>query len=177
MRKTLLMLLALLTVFAHAQETYKLELTKSTLQISGTSTVSDWVVNAESISGDLSTNRQEITSLELLVPVANIKSERGPTMDNKMHAALKKEAHPTVKFVLENHDDASVILGNLTIAGVTNPVEIPVDFKVENEWLNITGKKPIMLKDFEMEPPSAMFGQIVVGEEVFVIFDLYYSKD
>ena len=51
------------------------------------------MVNAESISGDLSTNRQEITSLELLVPVANIKSERGPTMDNKMHAALKKEAN------------------------------------------------------------------------------------
>ena len=67
----------------------------------GTSTLSDWTVKSEKITGSLSINakgnsknslkKELISSISLLIPVKNIRSDRGQTMDNKIYKTLKAE--------------------------------------------------------------------------------------
>ena len=67
-------------------------------------------------------------------------------------------------------------MGSLNIAGAEKTVEIPVTMETASEGLKIKGQKKLVLQDYGMEPPTAMFGQIVVGDEVTVNFDLLFSK-
>lgn len=132
--------------------------------------------NRRRVSCNLNIDSKKIANLELKVPVADIKSERGVAMDSKMHDALKKEEYPSIGFVLKNQIQQSTLSGELTIAGVKKSVKLPIEFKIESEMVHLKGDKSLILKDYGIIPPSAMFGQIVVGEEVTVFFELYFSS-
>ena len=162
-----------------AQESYTLS-EGSTLKIDGTSTLHDWTVTATQMEGSLTENGDAITAVDFSVPVADIKSDRAAAMDKKMHEALKKEEHPQVSFMV---DGASVSMGAnqelkgmLSIAGVENEVAVPVSISEKDGKLQISGEKKIVLADYGMERPSAMFGSIVVGEDVTVKFDLMFAN-
>lgn len=43
------------------------------------------------------------------------------------------------------------------------------------KFLHLQGSKSLKLADFQVEPPTAMFGQIVTGDEISVVLDLYFS--
>ncbi|MEQ8807891.1 MAG: YceI family protein, partial [Imperialibacter sp.] len=63
--------------------------------------------------------------------------------------------------------------GNLTIAGKTNAVTLPVAGKRDaNGKYSFEGSYKLNMKDYDMEPPTAMFGQIVTGEEVEISVNL-----
>lgn len=158
-----------------AQEGYSLQ-DDSTLKINGTSTIHDWTVAAEQLNGKLTADGNAPKSIEFDVVVEGIKSERGPTMDNKMYDALKKDEHPKINFTLKEVKNLSVLVGTLTIAGNSENVEIPVTLDHKGDNVKLSGKYGIALADFGIEPPTAMFGQIVVGEKVEVEFDLNFSK-
>lgn len=175
MRFLITIVLVLSTFSLQAQETYMLQ-DDSTLKINGTSTIHDWTVAAEQLNGKLTADGQSPKSIELDVVVEGIKSERGPTMDNKMYDALKKDEHPKINFTLKEVKSSSVLVGTLSIAGQSKNVEIPVAFDHTGENIKLSGKYGIALADFGIEPPTAMFGQIVVGEKVEVEFALNFSK-
>ena len=167
----------LLTVLVgYSQETYTLS-EGSLLTISGTSTVHSWTVTANNIQGTMS-YADNIKDVRLQVPVADIKSERGAAMDKKMHGALKMEQHPDVSFVFSEIDnsDGLSIKGKLTIAGVEKSVDLKSEILAVDKGYSIKGAKEITLQDFGMEPPTAMFGQIVVGDKVTVNYNLIFSK-
>ena len=48
---------------------------------------------------------------------------------------------------------------------------------LEGTSMKLKGAKEITLQDFSMTPPTAMFGQIVVGDKVTVNFDLVFVKE
>ena len=171
----LLVLLVAFTFVGRAQDEYTLSDT-STLTINGTSTVHEWEVAANSVSATLIYDGTAPKEIDLEVAVDDIKSERGAAMDKKMHEALKKEAHPKVIFKLKEVKGTSTLVGSLNIAGAEKTVEIPVTMETASEGLKIKGQKKLVLQDYGMEPPTAMFGQIVVGDEVTVNFDLLFSK-
>ncbi len=158
-----------------AQESYRIA-SDSQLTIDGTSTVHSWTVSANKMEGSLSLQNGSPTAINFEVPVAEIRSERGATMDKKMHAALKKEEHPKVSFVLEQIKNTSVLVGVLAIAGIEKTVEIDAEIETDGSVMKIKGEQKIILQDFEMEPPTAMFGQIIVGDEVSVKFDLVFER-
>ena len=172
----LLMLFVASSIIGQAQDEYTLA-DSSKLTISGTSTVSDWDVVANSVAANLKYDGVAPKQINLEVEVADIMSERGASMDKKMHDALKKEQHPKVTFKLTEVKNKSTLVGSLAIAGVEKTVEIPVKMESNSEGLKISGKKKIVLKNYNIEPPSAMFGQIIVGDDVTVNFDLVFSKN
>lgn len=158
------------------QETYALS-EESALTIDGTSTIHDWTVAANQISGNLQAADGLPKEIVFEVEVDGIKSERGAAMDKKMHDALKKEEHPKVAFTL-TRAEASNLVGTLTIAGKEQLVEVPSKVEViDGGAIKISGEKSLVLQDYDIEPPTAMFGQIVVGDEVTVKFDLVFSKE
>ncbi|WP_276165304.1 YceI family protein [Zobellia alginiliquefaciens] len=169
-----LVLFVSLTWLGQAQEYALSDASKMT--ISGSSTVHDWEVAANTVNATLEYDGTAPKKINLEVAVEDIKSERGAAMDKKMHEALKKEEHPNVTFKLVEVKNTSILVGTLNIAGTEKSVEIPVTMETVSDGLKITGQKKLILQDYGMEPPTAMFGQIIVGDEVTVNFDLTFSK-
>jgi polyisoprenoid-binding protein YceI len=161
----------------YSQETYKLS-ESSLLTISGTSTVHSWTVTANSLQGSMSYT-DDIKDIRLRVPVADIKSERGAAMDKKMHGALKLEQHPEVIFTFQEIDNNSglSIKGQLNVAGVEKPIGLRSEVLAVDNGYSIKGSQEIVLQDFGIEPPTAMFGQIVVGDKVTVNYNLTFVKE
>ena len=179
MKKTILTLfLASTTLLSFAQETYTTA-SASVLTITGTSTIHDWTVTANTIQGTLKVDGNSLKEISFEVAVEGIISERGATMDKKTHNALRKEEHPKVIFSAEGIDISSTgnqnISGKLNIAGVVKEVGIKVEIKRSTGEIRIKGEKKITLMDFDIEPPTAMFGSIVVGDDVTINFDLVFK--
>ncbi|MCK0146447.1 YceI family protein [Arenibacter sp. F26102] len=182
MKNRLSLIALLFLVFAgYAQETYTLA-KESVLKINGSSTIHDWTVIANSMKGSMKMDAGVLKNLNFQVEVAEINSERGAAMDKKMHAALKVEEHPEVSFKFkEIKKDGSAensfhIMGMLNIAGAEKEVDITSEFQEVGGKYVFKGSKEIKLQDFNMEPPTAMFGQIIVGDNVTIHFDLVFAK-
>ncbi|EAR00583.1 YceI family protein [Maribacter sp. HTCC2170] len=177
------LIIALFTIgcfsIAWSQEKYSLS-SESSLTVDGSSTLHDWTVTANTIDGALINEGNVLKEVSFSVEVASIISERGKTMDKKTHNALKKEEHPQVLFSAANvafsGGDNQSISGKLNIAGVEKDVVFSTTIKNTGD-LQITGNYKITLQDYNMEPPTAMFGSIVVGDDVTVNFDLIFVKN
>jgi polyisoprenoid-binding protein YceI len=166
------------------------------MTVSGTSTLHDWTSNVTEVKGFVEVDEkfgkggkvkkgEEVALVSIQVPVKSIISPRGATMDKKTYDALKSEQHPEIIFTLRNSPVSSVesieftihAKGDLTVAGVTKKVEFPVSGKqLSEDRLSFKGAYKLNMKDYDMTPPSAMFGQIVTGEEVEIRFELVVNK-
>lgn len=184
--------LLFITAGAEAQNTFQL-LPESTMQITGTSTIHDWECDVEEMNlntnmgdsikkGVVPTTAEFIRSLTLTVPVREIESGKGG-MNRKIYGALKEEEHPTIQYrftggEIVGSDTTSGTFtvnanGNLTIAGVTRQVTFPVEGSFsEQGQIRFTGSYGLNMKDYEVDPPSAVFGTIKAGKEVTVTFNV-----
>ncbi len=169
---------------------------ESTMTISGTSTLHDWTSKADTLIGYVEVDKKmiergspkkgdKIISVHLEVPVKSIISPRGATMDKKTWNALKSEEHPRIIFEMKEGKIANIkgssftvqAKGTLSIAGKTKDIEFPVGGEfVASGKMKFTGSYNINMRDYDVEPPSAMFGQIVTGEEVEIKFELIVNK-
>ena len=64
--------------------------------------------------------------------------------------------------------------GNLTLAGVTRQIQMDVNVEETSEGIRYTGSVPLKMSDFEIRPPTAMFGALRTGDEVTVGFDVVF---
>jgi polyisoprenoid-binding protein YceI len=129
------------------------------------------------MQGVLTKEGPNIKSIDFQVDVAGIKSERGATMDNKMYAALKMEDHPKVLFSFDKQKSETTLTGSLIIAGKSNSVDLDVVIHTSPKTWRITGERKLTLLDYGIEPPTAMFGQVIVGEDIVVKFDLFFESN
>jgi polyisoprenoid-binding protein YceI len=176
----LLAVFALVSSVGVAQKQYVLT-GGSSITISGTSTISDWKVRSQAPVGKLVLEQSgKISTVEVVLPVESIKSERGETMDNKMYGALKKEEHPRIFFVLSKPVElgkagSTVASGEVTIAGVSRPMSFDVEVDHKNGQVSVVGRKSVKMTAFGVEPPTAMFGQIVAGDDIVVDLNLIFA--
>lgn len=177
MKKVITLVFLIFFATVSAQDVYTLS-NISKLTINGTSTAHEWTVTANTMQGSFTMQGSEPKLIDFEVEVADVLSERGATMDKKMHAALKKEAHPKIYFNLNEVKD-DILVGLLNIAGVEKTIKlenIKVAFKLDENIIELTGEKELTLQDFDVVPPTAMFGQIIVGNEITVKFDLFFER-
>ncbi len=192
---TILFLLSFTFGTAIAQQNSATLMDKSSMQIEGTSNVHDWSADVEEMNFDISFNTSAVTSssipnlveaLSLTIPVESMESGKGG-LDRKMHGALKKDDHPNIKFELtssEVSDTASSnssiylnISGTLTVAGVSRDINFPVEGTVvDNGTYKFTGNYEINMEDYDVDPPSAMFGAVRSGKMVTVSFELFFKE-
>lgn len=188
--------LMFLYTFGEAQ-TVKLNVTEETkMTVTGSSTLHDWTSQVNTVNGSVEVGEKmlkkgkakkgdDIANVNIIVPVKSIISPRGATMDKKTYNALKSEEHPEITFVLNDNEVSSVVgdtlhinaSGDLTIAGITKAVKFPVKGNIiSSDKMIFIGAYKLNMVEYDMEPPSAMFGQIVTGEEVEIKFELVVSK-
>lgn len=182
MRRTtgilLFLLIGLSSLSSYGQKTYKIN-SDSKVLIHGTSTLHDWTIEAQDISGtakaEASGELKNIDQLTFKIRTESIESGKSK-MNNYTYEALKSEEHPYISFSLANIKNIGSgkvsAEGFVTIAGVKKKIAVSGEYSLNGSKISIKGKKDINMKDFNIEPPSVMFGTIVVGEMVNIEYDL-----
>lgn len=187
--KKLSILFALLTMSFSlaAQEEYKL--TKSSVKMSGTSTLHDWTADVTKVSGSgqltFSNNALSgIKSLNINMTTNSIKSSKGSTMDNNIYKELKAKANPTMAYSLTKVNSISQkggvytleTEGKLTIAGTTKTIALSVTGKVAGTEIVFKGTKKLKMTDFNVEPPVLFLGTLKTDNNVDITFEATFTN-
>lgn len=175
-------LIVISTGFTFAQDAYKTQ--KASVMIAGTSTMHDWEMKGEAFTCTANFKMEsgkvvEVSGLHLTIPVSSLKSGKG-AMDKNAYSALKADDHKNISFVLTSSKIVGNKLlssGNLTIAGVTKPIELESTYTL-NADNTITTKttESFKMTEYKVEPPSFMFGSVTTGDAITLTFELTFKK-
>jgi polyisoprenoid-binding protein YceI len=170
-----------------AQTEYKLS--KSSIKMSGTSTLHDWTADVPKVSGSgqmTFTNNafSGIKSLNITMTTNSIKSSKGETMDKNMMRELKAKENPTMTYNLTKV--ASITPkgsgytleteGKLTIAGTTKTINMTVTATVNGGQITFKGTKNVKMTDYNVEPPVMFLGTLKTDNNVDITFDATFAS-
>lgn len=160
---------------------------ESKLWFDGTSTVRDWSCKAPQIqaaidaeaaaAGAVLEGRKAVRTVDLTFPVAALDCENR-TMNNHMRNALNATQHQTIRFQLTDYtlaraaNTTGALQGQLTINGQTRAITVPVQFANAAGALRVTGRYPLAMTQWGVQPPRLMMGTLKVGDTITVNFDL-----
>lgn len=172
----------------------------SKVRIAGTSTLHDWTMDGQIIAGHLEVDPaiQFDQSKEMLtgasggkvnaraqvnIPVRSLKSGM-TSMDSVMQEAMKQKNHAQIQFrltemsVKEGHKVGTPFLldtkGELTVAGVTNKISMPVSIERVNEKrLKIMGTHALKMTSYGVTPPAPALalGAIKTGNDIKITLE------
>ncbi len=108
-------------------------------------------------------------------------------MNNKIYGALKEKKHPNIVYTFksaelaESNAEAGTFTlnatGELTVAGATRTINFPVEGTItDDETVQFSGSYKLNMKDYDVDPPSAVFGTIKAGEEVTISFNVLIAN-
>ena len=161
---------------------------ESKLWVEGGSTIKNWTCQAGDVSAVIEASpnaiaqvvagEKGIRTVKVTVPAEKLECGNG-TMNKHMKKALKIEEFPTIVFKLSGYDVAKgpasstgTLNGTLTLGGVQKTIAIPAEGRSDAGALRVTGAYTLKMTDYDLTPPSLMFGRIKVRESVNVKFDL-----
>jgi polyisoprenoid-binding protein YceI len=191
-RTTLLASTLVLTAFGGANEQLALQ-SQSRVWVEGTSTVKSFSCRASSVSAIVDTRstgaipallsgQKAVLATDVKVAVDKMDCGNG-TMNEHMRKALKADEAPTILFRLGSYDVAQTadgatgtLRGTLSLGGTQKPITIIAKGQSENGLLHVVGATDVTMSDYNLTPPSLMFGRIKVGDKVTVKFDLYLKS-
>ena len=150
----------------------------SQIKVLGTSNIHDWTMLAKTFSMDgtlvmKSGQLQDVSALNFVLPVKNLKSNES-LMDTRAYKAMNAEKFNKMTFKLT---EAIVVpqqktikaIGNLTIGGVTNKIEIKTSYLINgDETITLKGSKAIKMSDYNIKAPSFMMGALKTGNDLII---------
>lgn len=157
--------------------------------VNGTSTLHDWSAAVATVIDFPATmtlgvaDGGQIESFGFKAEVNSMDGGRGSTMNNKIYKALQAETNPHIVYqqegpaTIEAMPDGAFKLtstGKLSMAGVEKEVTVDVMATMEGDKLIFKGEKALKMSDFEIEAPSALFGQIQTYDDISVHFVFNY---
>lgn len=160
------------------------------ITITGTSTLHDWEVTCSGVDGVPQTlvfdkSNPGIDNFGFKVPVGSMDGGRGASMNDKIYAAFKSSQNPYIVYqqtqratIISGNEPASYSLssqGVISLAGQKKDITVTGTAQLENDFLIFKGSHGLKMRDFEMEPPTAMFGQIKTNDDVVVHFEIRYK--
>jgi len=175
-------------------QTYQLvkDSTVSTINVTGTSTLHGWTVAVNEVQDVPTTlalsgvDTMVIDSFSFGVVVSSMDGGRGASMNAKITKALQATSHPIIRYqqnepsLIGDIDDTGnfklTSKGILKMVGLEKAIEIEVMGQKTAEGIILKGSKPLKFSEFDIEPPSAMFGQIVCGDDIAVNFEFRYKQ-
>jgi polyisoprenoid-binding protein YceI len=173
--------------FAPADDTCTLT-NDYTVSIHGTSNIHNWDEKVGTVSGKGTVNKgsngnYDLASVSIIIDVHSIKSTEGSGMDNNTYKALKADTYPQITFVLtaplnslQSTSTPVFAKGNLTIAGVTKAISLVVNISMPVDGkLTFQGSQNILMSDYNVTPPTALFGTIKAGNLITLNFKTNFS--
>lgn len=153
--------------------------------IHGNSNLHAWdeTVGKVSCSSDIYRNTDgsfRFNALKLVFDVTSITSTEGSVMNEKTYKALKASRYPNIVFTLSQpvpsippgHGENFILAeGQLSIAGVTRPVSVRLRVnQIGSNELQFEGSQQLNMSDFDVDPPTAMFGMLKVSNQLTIAF-------
>ncbi|HOZ87535.1 MAG TPA: YceI family protein [Bacteroidia bacterium] len=153
--------------------------------IHGTSNLHAWdeTVGLVSGNGTFTPNSDGSSNLEdinIKMEVRSIRSSKGAVMNNNTYKALKADVYPQIIFSISSPvksiqintvEKTITAKGNLTIAGVTKPVNLLVKIVMLPQGrLLFEGSQSIKMTDYNIKPPTALLGTLKTGNEITIRF-------
>lgn len=154
----------------------------SKMEIDGTSNVHDWTENVETINGTCTatiegTTLQEISNMDISIPVRSIKSGKG-TMDKNTYNALNADKYPNIVFKLKSASISGnkvVLNGTLTISGKTQNISMTCGYAAHGKALTIKGEHKMKMTQYGIDPPTAMLGAMTTGDDLTIKFNIVFN--
>ncbi len=178
-RISFLLLFASLSVMSWSQVTYQISPENSRIWVDGTSTLKNWKAEVGTFEGTITTDESgKVASVSLSCDVKSMDGGRGPDMNAKIYKALKVEEYPKITFTgSEDPDDDGELdtAGTLDLAGVQKEVSVMASGTFADG--KISGTYPLKFSDFNIKPPSAMFGTIVCHDDITINFELTLAEE
>lgn len=149
------------------------------LTIAGTSSLHDWESEVTDFKVDATLDFAKASSdIKVVVKSNSIKSGKS-IMDTKTYESLLVEKFPEIIFTSKQTsfgEGKFTSLGTVQITGKKLAIEIPVTYSNVAGKLNVTGLVKFKMSDFGIDPPTAMFGTMVTGDEVTINFNLSLNQ-
>ena len=168
----------------------------SKMTIYGSANVTDWEAEVKTIRGQVVIRNADqadwsqadaswFESVEIGLPVEDIDSD-SRRMNSNMHDYLKKDQYPEITYrVIEARevvlaDNPGIMLtvqGVISAAGVEKEIVHDVEIrKSESGGLVVSGSEDLLMTDFGIDPPTAVFGSIRSRDEMTITFELHLEQ-
>ena len=154
------------------------------LAIEGTSTMHDYslvttTLTATSgiVDGPSLLQAGALRDFAFQIPVNSFTSEKDG-LKKKMLETMKADKHPFITFALTDYTvDGAVVRANgtLTVAGVTQPVDVELNVKETPAGLQIAGTRTLSMKDFGIKAPTMFMGMLKTNDQVTIKFELHLT--
>ena len=142
--------------------------------------VTEAVGRTSGVTGSLELEGSTLTAVSIEVDMTSLRSDDNRRDGAMSRQALETNAFPTAQFVLTGAIDLGTIpsegvpisvtaSGDLTLHGVTAPVEIPLEAQLVGNQIVVVGSVDIVYGDFGIELPSA---PILVGVDDHGLIEL-----
>lgn len=159
-----------------AQQAYVLS-DSSRLAILGTSTVNSFECKAEEVvgTGILNGGSKSQAHIEVRVPDLDCGKRR---MNRDLQEALRGDEFPLITFDLQFAErvdslDTIQVVGTLSLAGVSRDINVVLQAERRSDGsVRGWGKKHLRMTDFDVDPPTALFGMVKAHDEIEIVFDL-----
>ena len=163
----------------------------SRLWLEGSSNVRDWRCDATSLDAsiDLDAAAEQsgdtrVRSVQVRVPTYSLTCGRSQ-MDRIMYKALHVDDEPDCRQIVGRFDviaddesrQSLVMRGTLRVAGVERVVRVPVQLEqMRDGTMRARGALPILMTDYGISPPTALFGVLRTENRIVVKFDLLVDR-
>ena len=167
----------------------------SRLWLEGSSNVRDWRCEAKSLDAsiDLDDNTydamgsvERVRGVQVRVPAYALTCGRSQ-MDDIMYKALRADDEPECRQIVGKFDVVTrepgdpehslVMQGTLRVAGRERVVRVPVEVQQQSDGsLRAQGALPILMTDYGITPPKALFGVLRTENRLVVKFDLFVDR-
>jgi polyisoprenoid-binding protein YceI len=165
----------------------------SRLWLEGSSNVRDWRCDATSLDASVDVDEvgahdatgsfARLHHVQVRVPTHALTCGRSQ-MDNIMYRALHVDDEPDCRQIVgrfdvvsRDADGALVMQGTLRIAGRERDVRVPVEVQQQQDGtLRAQGALPILMTDYGIKPPTALFGVLRTENRIVVKFDLLVDQ-
>lgn len=183
------LLILILTSQISVAQTFDVNKSASKMEVLGTSNIHDWEILVKDFQGSINLQLEngqlvKISQLDFSVIAESLDSGKGG-MDKNIYKALNADKYKTIiyKLVKVNNIDCTsksqckiTTSGYLTIAGTKKLLDITFDSKISDGNIVLSGNKAIKMSNFNIDPPTAMFGTITTGDEVNIKFQAVFTK-
>ena len=128
------------------------------------------VGSTDQVSGTVTVDGTSVTAADITVDVASIATDSGNRDGYCRDTAMEGGTYPTAEFTLTEPVDAAVpadgevatvtATGELTMHGVTQTVEVPLQAALSGDGVQVSGSIPVTFSDYGVDAPSLGFVEV-----------------
>ena len=159
-------------------QSYQLD-SSSIVKVIGSSNLRDWTAVAGIKTLELEGEIDQFSSVLFSLDTKSLEGGRGESMDAKIYKALKSTTNQFITFsskMIEVNGEKISAEGDLTIAGHTEKINLNFEYQKIGNQIQLIANIPLKMSTYGVDPPTALFGQIVAKDDITIDFTLTLSK-